>query len=140
MQRFLFDRLSQPQVTQPVDEQGRLSWLRSAIVVELQRLFGQRAFFNGLELNGPSDHMTSVLNFGLNDIVSRNANFEDSHRIKEELRAAIEHYEPRLINPQIELIATGDPLMPAMVEINGVIKSGLLEDEFCWKSMSRESH
>ena len=138
MQRFLFDRLCQPQVNLPVDEQGKLTWLRRDITNELQRIFSQRAFFDGLELHQSQAQPDSVLNFGLSDIASRSANFEDTHRIKEELRRAVQHYEPRLLSPQIELVPTGNPLMPACVHINGTIKSGELQDEFCWRSMNQE--
>lgn len=136
MQRFLFDRLCQPQQSVPKDEQSRLAWLRQSIAQELQRLFGQRAFFDGLDLQADNRQAPCVLNYGLNDLVSRSANFEDTHACKEELRKAIQHYEPRLHNPHISLIATNDPLMPAQVQISGVIKTELLEDEFSWKQGS----
>lgn len=132
MRRFLFDRLCEPNLHTPSDEQGKLNWLRKSISNELQRLFGQRAFFDGLQSG--AGEMPSVLNFGLDDIVSYSANFEDTHQIKADCKRLISLYEPRLHNPQVTLTPTGDPLMPASLCIVGIIRTEQLEDDFVWQS------
>ncbi|WP_444995426.1 type VI secretion system baseplate subunit TssE [Aliikangiella sp. IMCC44359] len=137
MQRFLFDRLCQPKIDIPDDVEAKLSFLRQSITENLTQLVSHRSFFSGLNnaVAGTIQTTASVLNFGLSDIVSHSANFEDSNRVKEQIRQQIQVYEPRLLDPEIKLVATKDPLMPAMIQVNGTIKSDELEVEFCWKPL-----
>jgi len=134
MQRFLFDRLCHPLVDTGQDESGRLAFLRQSIVQELQRLFSNRSYFDGV-MTGTGIG-SSVLNFGLQDLQSLSANFTDSAKLKEQLRQVILKYEPRLHTPEIELVATDDPLMPARIEINGLIREQALQAEFSWHTSS----
>lgn len=137
MQRFLFDRLCQPKLNIGSDSEARLTFLRHSIADNLQQLVNHRAFFGGLPFNagGSNSEPDTVLNFGIGDIVSRSANFEDTNRVKEQIRKQIRRYEPRLLAPEISLIATDMPLMPAIIEVNGIIKADELEVEFSWKPL-----
>lgn len=137
MQRFLFDRLCQPKLNAGNDSQSRLTFLRQSITDGLQQLVSNRAFFGGLKTTTTeiTSEPDSVLNFGISDIVSRSANFEHSNQIKEQIRKQIKLYEPRLHDPEINLIPTKDPLMPAIIQISGIIKAEELEVEFSWNPL-----
>lgn len=135
MQRFLFDRLCQPMNKVSCNAEERLAQLRQSITEELQRLMTSRAFFGGLQVGEiePESQACTVLNFGINDLVSHSANFEESNKIKQQIHKIISHYEPRLLDPVINLRPSNDPLMPAVIEINGIIKTEQLEVEYCWQ-------
>ncbi len=141
MQRFLFDRLCQPMHKVSCSAEQRLAQLRESITEELQRLMTSRAFFNGLQAGevDPGSQACTVLNFGINDLVSHSANFEESNKVKQQILKIIRHYEPRLLDPVITLRPTNDPLMPAAIEINGVIKADQLEVDFCWQQVGNYS-
>lgn len=136
MQRYLFDRITQPLAHIPDDEHGRLVWLHRSITDELQRLFSQRSFFAGLDKQQySSGHAPTVLDFGLHDIVSKAANLDSTHQVAEQIKRLILHYEPRLHQPQIELVTSKDPTIPATLRISGMIKTESLQDEFSWQSI-----
>jgi type VI secretion system lysozyme-like protein len=132
MGRYLFDRLCQPLLTLPIDESARLAWLKQSIEQELQRLVTHRAFFEGI--NTSRKGRPTVLNFGIGDLVSRSANFEDIGEIKGQIRQMILHYEPRLLNPQIHLSATNNPMMPATLIVTGTIQEDSVVESFYWSS------
>lgn len=137
MQRFLFDRLCQPKLNVSDDSEARLAVLRQSITENLTHLVSHRTFFAGLnsQSSSASQGVGTVLNFGISDLVSHSANFEDSNKMKEQIRQQIQNYEPRLHDPEINLVATKDSLMPAMIEVNGVIKSNELEVDYCWRPL-----
>lgn len=141
MKRFLFDRLCEPCVKPPKDSQDKLEYWRCSITKELQRLVCNRSFFEGLHIYDAQKGATddTVLNFGINDIISRHANFADTDLTKEQIRLVINQYEPRLLDVDISLKATDDPCMPAAVLINGKIKMEQLSDEFSWSPLSELS-
>jgi len=120
MQRFLFDRLCDPLVKDPLSVQSRLSQLRISIEQELQRLVSNRSYFNGLHERYQDEQTT--LNFGIDCLVDFASNFADTYLISEQIVKAIRQYEPRLHSPEVSLIPTNDPLAPASLQIKGVIK------------------
>jgi type VI secretion system lysozyme-like protein len=128
MQRFLFDRLCEPLKHMPIDSHNKLLLLRVSIVEALQRLFTHRSFFEGMQSTGPN----SILNFGLKDLMSYSATIEDICVYKTQIRQMILQYEPRLINPDIVVQESNNPLTPAKVFISGQIKADELEDDFLW--------
>ncbi len=137
MQRFLFDRLCQPLLKVSNNSEKKLDFLRQSITENLKQLVSHRSFFSGLDSHssGRNHAAVSVLNFGISDLISHSANFENTHKVKEQIRQQIQTYEPRLHDPEIELVTSKDPLTPAMIQVNGVIKSEELEVEFSWKPL-----
>lgn len=135
MQRYLFDRLTNPLAYQPNEQQARILWLRKAITEELQRLFSQRSFFAGMATNETASSQPSILNFGLSDLVSQTANMESVNSVTEQIRQMIIHYEPRLKSPVISLTSTQNPMQPAAITVSGKISAETLEEEFIWQSV-----
>jgi len=132
MQRFLFDRLCQPERVIPSTVEDRVTLLRQMITQELQWLVSQRAYFEGF--NSVSNK--SVLNFGISDVVSYSTAFSDIERLKDEIYQAILMWEPRLKSPTITLKATNNPLKPAIIYVEGIIEEDQIRSEFQWQSSS----
>jgi len=132
MQRFLFDRLCQPEREIPSSVEDRVTLLRQMITQELQWLVSQRSYFEGFSRVS----YNSVLNFGISDVVSYSNTFADIERLKDEIYQAILHWEPRLKSPTIILKATGNPLQPAVIFVEGIIEEAQIRSEFQWQSSS----
>ncbi|UAA40643.1 GPW/gp25 family protein [Paraneptunicella aestuarii] len=120
MQRFLFDRLCAPLQPEPTDEFSQLALLRQSITEELQRLVSGRAYFDGIK-PGYMGHK-SVLNWGIDSPVDFGNNYGDAKILMDQILELIRAFEPRIINPKVQLRKTNNQLSPAAVEISGQIK------------------
>ena len=128
MQRFLFDRLCVPLQQEPTDEFSQLSLMRESITEELQRLVSGRAYFDGIK-PGYTGHK-SVLNWGIDSPVDYGNNNADAKILMNQVLELIRTFEPRIINPKVQLRQTKNNLAPAMVEISGHIKADQITAPF----------
>lgn len=128
MRRFLFDRLCQPDVALPEETHAQLYLLRNAIKEELQRLVSGRAYFDGIR-KGNSDDKT-ILNFGIDNPVDYAANYGDSTTLMQQVLDMVKNYEPRIINPKVQLVDKKSSLSPASVAVTGEIRIADVREEF----------
>ena len=106
MRRFLFDRLCNPELKMPKDTFSKNWVLRKSIREELQRLVSGRSFFDGIGRSGSYGSATggkSILNFGIDNPVDYDINASENTLLMEQVLEMVKNYEPRLVNPQVQL-------------------------------------
>lgn len=134
MRRFLFDRLCNPELHMPEDNFGKVGVLRKSIKEELQRLFSGRSWFDGIQKGHAGDK--SILNFGIDNPVDYDANAQDNVLLMDQVLEMIKNYEPRLLNPQVELRDNNNQkgninrLSPKSIAISGQIKIADVREDF----------
>ncbi len=130
MRRFLFDRLCNPDQPMPDETHAKLVVMRDAIKEELQRLVSGRAYFEGVR----KGHLgqKSVLNFGIDNPVDYAANMTDSKTLMQQVLEMVQDYEPRIINPKVQLVGNNKTLNPAYIEVTGEIKVADVTEEFSY--------
>lgn len=92
--------------------------LAAAIAAQIQRIVECRPYI------GPGG--ARVCEFGMPPIVDTGIGLSDHERYGQRLLAGIARYEPRLISPRLEWMATGRALRPHTLVIHGSI---IEEDE-----------
>lgn len=120
MQRFLFDRLCQPLQTEPTNDFSQIAQLRQSITEELQRIVSGKAYFDGIRL-GYAGHR-SVLNWGVDNPVDLSANLTDVKSLMSQVLELIRTYEPRIINPQVQLLSHHSHFLKHQIEVHGHIE------------------
>lgn len=128
MRRFLFDRLCNPELHLPEDNFGKVWVLRKSIREELQRLFSGRSWFDGIQRGHKGEK--SVLNFGIDNPVDYDANAQENTLLMEQVLEMIKNYEPRLLNPQVQLNDNKNKLSPKSIAISGQIKIADVKEDF----------
>ena len=105
--------------------------LSNSVRTELERIVSQRNYFYGLNYHlGLEDQRLpdTVLNYGLPSVVDVDTTVEAVGRVAEAIRRAIVQYEPRLLDPMVNVESTGGPLTPARISVSGklAVDSGLV--------------
>lgn len=128
MRRFLFDRLCNPELKLPEDNFGKIRILRSSIKEELQRLVSGRSWFDGIGKGHTGEK--SILNFGIDNPVDYDANAKDNTILMDQVLEMVKNYEPRLLNPQVQLKDNKNKLSPKAIAISGQIKIADVKEDF----------
>ncbi|MCY7293839.1 GPW/gp25 family protein [Alteromonas sp. a30] len=131
MQRFFFDRLTQPQQPTPLDAESRLALLRESIREEIQRLLSGRTFLNGYAPFAPANQGTkSILNWGIDSPVDFGSSYAELTRLAQQILDAIHTFEPRLHNPKASIVGRIKNSKQAHILISGSIESEGITDAF----------
>ena len=128
MRRFLFDRLCQPELKLPEDTFGKNWVLRKSISEELQRLVSGRSFFDGIGRGHTGEK--SILNFGIDNPIDYDVSAKENTLLMEQILVMVKNYEPRLINPQVQLKDNKNKLSPKSIAISGQIKIADVKEDF----------
>jgi predicted component of type VI protein secretion system len=108
--RFLLERLAETQHFGPPSQFD----LRLAVASQIQRLVSARVVETGNDIN--------LLELGTANIVELGANNKTQlDRYINRLTRLITRYEPRLLKPQVQIQASGNPLQPYRLVVNGTL-------------------
>ncbi len=113
MTRFLFEKL----VTRPTATGSQKERLREAVLRQLEWLVSSREWL--AEQKG-----VYLIETGMPDVVSLSATPEQANRYAKRLRQLIMRHEPRLLDVEVELHATGRWLSPFRITVNARLDSG----------------
>lgn len=133
MQRFFFDRLTQPLKYIPADEASQMAMLRESIREELQRLVSGRAYFDGFR-SASSGHK-SILNWGIDNPVDFGNSITEIKILMDQILNVVKTFEPRIKDPKAKLIPNPNnlkpaPLRPVSIQISGHIQLDSLSEPF----------
>lgn len=107
---FLLERLAAPA------ERGREFDLEAAVAAQIQRIVAART----LEADGGAP---SLLEFGMPNVADLGYGSKSTlERYGARLKRLVEHYEPRLLHPEIAVEATGNALLPHRLVVSGSLQ------------------
>lgn len=100
-----------------------LTELKAAIAAQITRIVSARVLDTEGEL--------SLLEFGMPNVVELGThNKGQLERYGARLARLISHYEPRLISPSVQVVATKNPLMPYRLVVSGSLTSATAAERF----------
>lgn len=106
--RTLLERFNNPRADRPLNTSQNVEELAESILLNLKKMLNTR---QGGPLIQPED-------YGMIDITDASSRFPDSIvDVQKSIRTAIERYEPRLRNVQVEHIGTGADLQTLTFKI-----------------------
>lgn len=128
MRRFFFDRLTQPNLTLPHDEDSRLVLLRESVREEIQRLVSGRSYFSGFHAADNGDK--NILNWGIDHPVDFGGSVTEIKRLAKQILVAIRTFEPRIQHPKANIIGDTANIKHAKLQITGIIEVDGITDTF----------
>ncbi len=128
MRRFFFDRLTQPNLAMPLDEDARLALLRESVREELQRLVSGRTYFAGFQAADAGTK--NILNWGVDHPVDFGGSVTEVKRLTHQILDAIHTFEPRIKHPKAVVVGDTAHIKHAQLRISGVIEVDGVSDSF----------
>lgn len=97
--QLLFEKLSHTSGNWRWSNKGQKERLTKSVLEQLRRILATQNYFDAAD-----DHEADVLSFGVPRMVDFDAsNTDDMARLTRQVEKAIRSFEPRLINPRLEL-------------------------------------
>ncbi|MFZ6675469.1 type VI secretion system baseplate subunit TssE [Undibacterium sp. Xuan67W] len=112
--QYLFERLASPKFSS--GDQSEAFNVKTAVAAQIQRIVSARMIESGGELN--------LLEFGMPNVVELAMSSKNQlNQYGARLGRLIGRYEPRLLNPVVQVESTRDPLMPYQILVTGSLAS-----------------
>lgn len=109
-----------------LDKEG----VKESIDVELHRLLNTRSSFRVREVDADDEEDFGIFGYGIADFSKHDAtNQQEWHGIAENIKKAIDRYEPRLKNVQVEVVKFDEKKQKLHVFIKGFLNVKKMEGE-----------